>query len=116
MTTKEGAKFSFEEQETVLKEILSRKPTCKFDDTQPDFASFQCPVCMDVTRNPVVHSCGNMFCRDCVKSVTSCPMCREACKENDFNPPPKVVTNRILSFKVICEACNESMTYEAFKA
>src|SRR4051812_21156583 len=35
-----------------------------------------CSVCTDPFVNPVVHDCGNTFCRACVTQTTVCPLCR----------------------------------------
>jgi len=108
--------MNFEEQQEILKKAASRKPEYEFDKTQPEYDSYLCPICSEVMKDPVVHSCGNMFCSECIKSVTSCPVCRKQATKKDFNPAPKLITNKILSFKVICKACKETMTLEAFNA
>ena len=79
---------------------------------------YMCPICLDVLKKPVMHSsCENMFCEECVKGLTSCPKCRGGCKSSsDFGPVPKVVTNKILGFKVKCEVCGERMSLEAFQS
>ena len=106
--------MSFEEQQAVLKEVLSRKPSCKFDETQPGFKTFLCPVCLDVFKNPVDHTCGNTFCSECVKSVSSCPMCRKQSSADDYKPASLIIKNTILSLKVVCGTCKKTMTYDEF--
>jgi len=110
------AEMSFEKQQAVLKEILSRKPKCKFDETQAGFKTFLCPVCLDVFKNPVDHSCGNTFCSDCVKSVSSCPICRKESKPEDYKPASLIVRNSVLSLRVVCDVCGKGMTHEEFNA
>ncbi|KAL9651350.1 hypothetical protein ABK040_001302 [Willaertia magna] len=29
----------------------------------------QCPICLDIINNPVIHSCGRSFCKECMNSV-----------------------------------------------
>jgi len=110
------AEISFEEQQRVLNKILSTKPTCKFDETQPGFTTFLCSVCLGVFKNPVDHSCGNTFCSDCVKNVSSCPLCRKESKTEDYKPASLIVKNSISSLRVVCDACGKGMTYQEFNA
>ena len=113
---KPSAEMSFEQQQEVLREVLSRKPDCKFDETQPDYDGYLCPVCSAIMKDPVIHTCcGNSFCSDCIKGVSSCPLCRKETTDKDYIPAPKLITNKILSFKVVCNACKKEMTYDAFK-
>jgi len=108
------AEMSYEEQQVLFKEILCRKPTCKFDETQPDFRTLLCPICLDVLKNPVDHSCGNSFCSNCVKTVSSCPVCRKESKQEDYKPASLFMKNCISSLKVECGMFGKSMTYEEF--
>jgi len=101
--------MSIKEQDSAHESV-----SCIFDESEPNYSSLICPICLEVLNNPVVHSCGNTFCADCVKSVSSCPMCRESCTFHDFNPPSKIITQMILSLRVTCESCKEKMTYERF--
>jgi len=116
MTEEEAKKpMDYAEQQAILKDVLSREPECEFDETQPDYESYLCPVCSVIMKNPVIHCCcGNSFCSDCIKSVSSCPLCRKETTEKDYAPAPKLITNKIKSFKVVCKLCRETMTYEAF--
>ena len=43
--------------------------------------SMQCPICMCVPRDALVHECGNLFCQICwsrwIAKNSKCPVCRE---------------------------------------
>jgi hypothetical protein len=41
-------------------------------------ASFECPVCLDILKQPVVTPCGHSFCGPCIKLLDKCPTCRAA--------------------------------------
>ncbi len=49
--------------------------------------SFICPICLDYSENPVNSSCCEaIYCKDCVKDIQTCSMCRSKCvfKESLF--------------------------------
>lgn len=38
---------------------------------------FECPICIDLLKDPVTIACGHNFCRNCLNdSVKICPICR----------------------------------------
>ena len=37
----------------------------------------KCPICLELVFEPVLTSCGHLFCQRCVKDQTSCPTCRD---------------------------------------
>ena len=45
-----------------------------------------CPVCMDIMREPVITACAHAFCTDCIEKVIEtqhkCPMCRAEMIDN----------------------------------
>jgi hypothetical protein len=40
----------------------------------------ECPVCFQrfniLEREPMIHSCGQSYCKECYHVMNSCPMCR----------------------------------------
>ncbi|KAJ8003960.1 hypothetical protein DPEC_G00153830 [Dallia pectoralis] len=64
---------------------------------------FNCPVCLDLPRDPVTIPCGHSYCMDCIKDYWSkedprrpgtynCPQCRRS-----FSPKPSLSRNTMLA-------------------
>ncbi|XP_048059811.1 E3 ubiquitin/ISG15 ligase TRIM25-like isoform X2 [Megalobrama amblycephala] len=60
-----------------------------------------CPICLNLLKNPVTTSCGHSFCMDCIKrcwdvganqGVYSCPTCRKR-----FNKRPALGKTKVLA-------------------
>lgn len=45
--------------------------------SKEDEDSLKCAVCLEVYKDPQLLPCLHSFCRNCLKSSTSCPLCRE---------------------------------------
>ncbi|CAB1326830.1 unnamed protein product [Coregonus sp. 'balchen'] len=64
-----------------------------------------CPVCCDISKDPVLLSCGHSFCKTCLleywkqRECRECPVCRRKCSK-DWYPD--------LSLKSLCEAFSQS--------
>ena len=61
--------------------------------------SFECPVCLDLIKDPVSLPCGHNFCMDCMKGFSclynaKCPVCRS------FIPMQKYRVNRLIEYFV----------------
>ena len=57
--------------------------TSKTNQTSSDFEEYirdllECPVCMETIKSVPVYQCnnGHVICQDCIKELTSCPICR----------------------------------------
>uniref|UniRef100_A0A8C6T2X3 Uncharacterized protein n=1 Tax=Neogobius melanostomus TaxID=47308 RepID=A0A8C6T2X3_9GOBI len=69
---------------------------------------FNCPVCLEVYKNPVVLSCCHSFCKACLqdwwtqKVTRECPVCKRRSSRTD--PPCNLV------LKNLCEAFAQQLT------
>lgn len=94
-------------EEKVLARIKKRREEIDMEKTRIP----ECPVCMDDTENPVIASCGHVFCVQCYCKLLSrdlptysqrchtCPTCRA-----EWNRPNKVV---FMDFRSTIADCKE---------
>ena len=65
-----------------------------------------CPICQLPFVDPIVHSCENTFCSNCIESLTTCPFCRQ---EGDLKQEcvvaHKIIRNQLEKLKVYCGMC-----------
>ena len=77
---------------------------CEFVDEPPQYLQTECPVCLQILREPYqVTCCGKSFCRQCIERVKAehkrCP----CCKQDNFNDfPNKGLQQPLYGFKVLC--------------
>ncbi|XP_036439748.1 tripartite motif-containing protein 16-like [Colossoma macropomum] len=63
-----------------------------------DQNSFNCPICLDLLKDPVTMPCGHICCMTCIKNCSDqtrgqgCPQCRQAC-----TPRPALNQNTLLA-------------------
>ncbi|XP_071348084.1 finTRIM family, member 67 [Trachinotus anak] len=66
-----------------------------------DKDQFNCPICLDVLKDPVTIPCGHSYCSDCIQDywdqddylgIFVCPQCR-----HNFNPRPSLARNTMLA-------------------
>ncbi len=58
----------------------------------------KCPICLELVYEPVLTSCGHLFCQKCVRDQTNCPVCQKKlqCMRNHRDE------RRVKSLKVKC--------------
>ena len=58
----------------------------------------KCPICLELVYEPVLTSCGHLFCQRCVRSQTKCPVCQDRlqCMRNQRDE------RRVKGLKVKC--------------
>ena len=51
----------------------------------------KCPICLELVHEPVLTSCGHLFCEKCVRGQSKCPTCRDKLPfmRNQFNARKK---------------------------
>ena len=60
---------------------------------------FKCPICLNVVDEPVLTSCGHLFCANCIKGIPDkCPTCRG----NFTTTPDGFVARKIGGISVQC--------------
>ena len=79
---------------------------CSYNGTEYNFVctdpaqieDLKCPSCLELVYEPVLTSCGHLFCQRCVRSQKKCPTCRKKlqCKHNQHNE------RRVKGLKVKC--------------
>ena len=55
----------------------------------------ECPVCMETIKSVPVYQCtnGHVICRDCIKKLNNCPICR-----NNSTPARSLKLEKIVQF------------------
>ncbi|XP_056616577.1 E3 ubiquitin/ISG15 ligase TRIM25-like [Triplophysa dalaica] len=70
-------------------------------DCSDDQSPFECPICLQLLKDPVTTACGHSFCMNCLekfwdvddqKGVYSCPQCRQI-----FTPRPTLNRSTVLA-------------------
>lgn len=62
----------------------------------------QCPICLEVFKEPLMLRCGHSYCKGCLVSLSChldaelrCPVCRQAV-DGSSSPPPNVSLARVI--------------------
>ena len=79
---------------------------CSYNGTEYSFVSkdpaqiedLKCPICLELVYEPVLTSCGHLFCQRCVNDQPKCPTCRDElqCMRNQRDE------RKVKGFKVKC--------------
>ena len=70
MSTLGGGKFSYQGVEYEF-----------IDETRKNLEDLVCPICQEILSDPLITSCGHLFCRRCLekdgRDLKDCPVCRQ---------------------------------------
>ena len=68
----------------------------------------KCPICLELVYEPVLTSCGHLFCQRCVRDQTKCPTCRDElqCMRNQRDE------RRVKGLKVKCPNLEEGCRWQ----
>ena len=90
----------------VLDKMADSVVKCLYNGTEYSFVckdpaqieDLKCPICLELVYEPVLTSCGHLFCQRCVRKLTKCPTCRDElqCKRNQRDE------RRVKGLKVKC--------------
>lgn len=62
----------------------------KTSSSKSSAASYECSICLDIAKEPVVIKCGHLFCWPCIYSwnqqKNTCPNCNNIIGKSDFVP------------------------------
>ena len=77
---------------------------CQFVKKPPSFVQSECPICLQVLREPYQATCcGYSFCRACIERIKARDVLCPCCKSNRFDHyPNKGLQRSLCEFKVYC--------------
>ena len=77
---------------------------CGFVKKPPSFVQSECPICLQVLREPYQATCcGYSFCRACIERIKARDVLCPCCKSNRFDHyPNKGLQRSLREFKVYC--------------
>ena len=68
-------------------------------DHEQELEDFKCAICLSVLAEPLLTSCGHLFCDDCIDGIhDNCPTCRG----NFTTSPDRFIARKIGDIKVKC--------------
>ena len=87
---------------------------CEFVEKPPDTIQSECPVCLQILREPYqAPCCGNSFCRVCIERIKTdnmpCPTCKEYNFETFFD---KRLQRSLYGFQVYCSHKQEGCEWK----
>ena len=73
-----------------------------FLESEDSLRLLECPGCLEVLRDPVMHTaCGNSMCAGCIAGLSACPSCRASCSTTSW-VPNRDLRNVVDSKRVYC--------------
>ena len=89
---------------------------CSYNGTEYSFVctdpakieDLKCPICLELVYEPVLTSCGHLFCQRCVRDQPKCPQCQD-----ELLYMPHMVTEAIVKgLKVKCPNCEKGCGWQ----
>jgi len=71
-----------------------------------------CAICLQPFVNPIVHDCGNTFCKTCLSGLSSCPLCIAKIETTGLHPASLVLKSMVERLKVKCKRCSQDFIRE----
>eukprot|EP00922_Rhytidocystis_sp_ex-Travisia-forbesii_P035575 GHVS01052805.1.p1 GENE.GHVS01052805.1~~GHVS01052805.1.p1 ORF type:complete len:259 (+),score=19.30 GHVS01052805.1:263-1039(+) len=68
-----------------------------------------CAVCLEIYTAPVTLQCGHSFCRMCLTSCYTCPLCRGSTQRRHAGSVDSILEEHIEGFKIKCRVCQASV-------
>ena len=82
------------------KKFLEGRDQNEFDINGLKLKELECPICLDIFKNPLIDNCGHTFCKKCIEKFLlndkNCPFSKNLIK-NLF--PNLILKNLIFIFK-----------------
>ncbi|PRP88866.1 hypothetical protein PROFUN_00334 [Planoprotostelium fungivorum] len=68
-----------------------------------------CCICLEPFVDPVARSCGNTFCRRCIKDLERCPKCREHCTDQRVSLTHSLLPTCYQNYRLSSEVWSEDI-------
>ncbi len=97
-------------------DIISNRPD--YVDEDKIDQDLICAICSCPFEDPVVHSCGNTFCRICINLVVNsqCPLCRGALTEKNFSIVNTAFKRMLGALEVRCPLCRKTLKRDTLES
>ena len=84
------------------------------DELKKNLEALVCPICQELVNDPVLTSCGHLFCQKCLRS-SSCPVCRQECTSMPDHFHARQINNlkvKCVNYKEGCKWIGELRDFE----
>jgi len=96
---------------------LSNSFSFEVKDSNTLISHLECSICLFPFKNPMEHIlCGNIFCLNCISSVSLCPLCRKISNSETLRKPSLLIQRMIDALPVVCQECHSTMSQSDFES
>jgi len=74
-----------------------------------------CHICLEPFLDPLIHTCENAFCKECLSKVKDCPTCRKPLTSGSLYEN-KIVMKMVNKVEVKCNYCKTKTTVGQFNS